>query len=258
MRKFNYKKIIGAVFVLAGIVLLLNNPVLNITGNAISDSVGKVSGSIFGLVFVIVGVLVMMNGRGEGEGDLVRRINVYDKAKGSKESNLSDDDRYFMEDPTGGINGSGEISLGHAKKSARELSDALELLQEEYGPGLLENRDNKRKFRIARKFLNIFYAGKIPEDTREQEPLVSEDEEIGVRNAFGGGWDTKPNGGQRKILSRFNLGYRQRNNSYGEIYDKDNENLSIKVSCSSSDVNAGKNIGKDVISLIKKSREDKS
>ena len=58
--KQNYQKILGIISILTGIILLLNNPILNLTGHAISDSIGKSSGSIFGLMFVIVGILVFM------------------------------------------------------------------------------------------------------------------------------------------------------------------------------------------------------
>ena len=57
--------IISTILVILGLILLVSS--LSITGNVISERIGKTTGSILGLMFVISGVILFMARRAESQ-----------------------------------------------------------------------------------------------------------------------------------------------------------------------------------------------
>ena len=74
------RKILGAILILIGFVLILNS-FSGMTGFAVADSIGKGVSSILGFVFVIGGFLVFIGGQQEGLKGLERTIKKVDKGE---------------------------------------------------------------------------------------------------------------------------------------------------------------------------------
>jgi len=257
----NWKRGFGIGLMFVGIYLSLING--TITGNIIGIGNSNIL-SIFGIIVFLLGLfLIIATGTIE---DIVKTenksdISVYDSMRGSKIG--SDQDRFYLKD-TGDlmldIAGSQEVSLKDFQVAYDLIKDDKELLEKArdiYGSELykIANEGSDLEGNIALEFLEVLYEGNIspieshgPIKIDLQKGLSNPQKAI-IRSAFKGGWKGIPDKSQQRVLNQYNLEHTKTNN-YGRIrFIGDPDNF-VTTSNTPSDVNAGKNIGRDVIRLI--------
>ena len=257
----NWKRGFGIGLIFIGIYLSLING--TITGNIIGIGSSNIL-SIFGIIVFLLGLfLIIATGTIE---DVVKtddgsNISVYDSMRGSKIG--SDQDRFYLKD-TGDlmldIAGSHDVSLKDFQVAYDLIKDDKELLKKArdiYGSELykIANGGSELDEEIALKFLHVLYEGDIPvmiRDSSQDEILIrmlTNTQKKDISNAFKGGWKGVPDKNQKRILNQYNLEHIKTNN-YGRIRFIGNPDDFVTTSNTPSDVNAGKNIGRDVIRLI--------
>ena len=114
--------IISTALVLIGLILLISS--LSITGNVISDKIGKTTGSILGLVFIIGGFLLFQAGRGGLE------VKVYTTTKPLEERRSKTDTlKYWITDPHMIFGGVGKVSLEEFKREIGKVKNDREIME---------------------------------------------------------------------------------------------------------------------------------
>ena len=235
---------LSIVVILAGFVFILNSSFAIITGNVVSKKV-DVLDSFIGIMFLVSGLALFL------VSELESKISVYDISKGKAPKKK--EEFYHMTDPSLYFSKVGNVSLNEFKRGIKEIendSELMHLVREEYGPQLLE-KESKGKLlerNIAEEFLKVLYSGKIP---REKKELITKEEISEIRRAFDSGWAGTPNIKQSRVLKEYGFAYIPKS-GHGEIYSKKNPNIRILASSTPSDVNAGKNVARQIVSLLKK------
>ena len=235
---------LSIVVILAGFVFILNSSFAIITGNVVSKKV-DVLDSFIGIMFLVSGLALFL------VSELESKISVYDISKGKAPKKK--EEFYHMTDPSLYFSRVGNVSLNEFKRGVKEIENDPELMQlvrEEYGSQLLE-KESKGKLlerNIAEEFLKVLYSGKIP---REKKELITKEEISEIRRAFDSGWAGTPNIKQSRVLKEYGFAYIPKS-GHGEIYSKKNPNIRILASSTPSDVNAGKNVARQIVSLLKK------
>ena len=235
---------LSIVVILAGFVFILNSSFAIITGNVVSKKV-DVLDSFIGIMFLVSGLALFV------VSELESKISVYDAFKGKTPKRK--EEFYHMTDPSLYFSRVGNVSLNEFKRGVKEIENDPELMQlvrEEYGSQLLE-KESKGKLlerNIAEEFLKVLYSGKIP---REKKELITKEEISEIRRAFDSGWAGTPNIKQSRVLKEYGFAYIPKS-GHGEIYSKKNPNIRILASSTPSDVNAGKNVARQIVSLLKK------
>ncbi|MBI2003944.1 hypothetical protein HYS72_00580 [Candidatus Pacearchaeota archaeon] len=239
-------KKLSILVILAGFFFILNSSFAVITGNVVSKRI-DVLDSFLGIMFLVGGLALFLVGELE-----LKTISVYDASKGKVPKKK--EKFYHMTDPLLYFSKVGDVSLEEFKRGIKEIENDRELMRlvkEEYGPQLLE-KESKGKLlerNIAEEFLKVLYSGKIP---RQEKELITKKEIYEIRRAFDPGWYGKPDAHQSKILKEHGFAYAPKP-GHGEIYSKNNPNIRILASSTPSDVNAGKNVARQIVSLLKKS-----
>ena len=237
---------LSIVVILAGFVFILNSSFAIITGNVVSKKV-DVLDSFIGIMFLVSGLALFL------VSELESKISVYDISKGKAPKKK--EEFYHMTDPSLYFSKVGNVSLNEFKRGIKEIendSELMHLVREEYGPQLLE-KESKGKLlerNIAEEFLKILYSGKIP---RQEKELITKEEISDIRRAFDPGWTGAPETKQSKILREYGFAYIPKS-GHGEIYSKKNPNIKMITSSTPSDVNAGKNVARQIVSLLKNQR----
>jgi len=242
-------KKLSIVVILAGFFFILNSSFAIITGNVVSKKIDSLD-SLIGIMFLISGLALSL------VGELESRVHVYDVSKGKIPKRK--EEFYHMTDPSRYFNFSraGEVSLSEFKRGIKEIEkdpELIQLVREEYGPQLLE-KESKGKLlekNIAEEFLKVLYFGKIPKQEKE---LITKQEISEIRRVFDPGWAGAPDTKQSRILKEYGFAYTSKS-GHGEIYSKKNPNIIITTSSTPSDVNAGKNVARQIISRLKRERE---
>ena len=242
----NKKRILGYLFIAVGIALFIRNIVF--TGAVIGTSITNYF-SIFAIGFFVGGILLILTSK--------KRLEVFLR-QGTYE-----DERMTMTDPELYFGDVGFVNLASFKRIInrdKKNPDLIEIYRE-YEPDLMELREseNKDTSRVAESFLQVLlgksYAPKGEEPTKRV--LISKDEKQEIRNAFNGGWSGSPTTEQGRVLRKYGFDYAS-GPGHGEIYSTEFSGIKAKTSSSPSDVNAGKNVGRDVINLVIQYRERKS
>lgn len=257
----NWKRGFGIGLLFVGIFLIIVDR--SITGNVIGVGEFNVL-SIFGMAVFLIGLFLIIATRTID--DVVKtddesNISVYDSMRGSKIG--SNQDRFYLKD-TGDlmldIAGSHDVSLGDFQTAYDLIKDDKELLKKArdvYGSELykIANEGSELDEEIALKFLHVLYEGDIPVMIRDSSQdeitvrMLTNTQKKDISNAFKGGWKGVPDKNQKRILNQYNLEHIKTNN-YGRIRFIGNPDNFVTASNTPSDVNAGKNIGRDVIRLI--------
>jgi len=235
----------GFMSILIGLTFLIDN-LINITGFAVFNEATTYMTPWLTLFFITAAIILFTSA-------LEKKVVVYD-ASGTNGTNeekhyhITDPDMYFG---TGG----GAITLSQFRREIDNLkkdSALIEVVQEAYGPQLvkmLESPEDKRK--VVEKFLEALYG---PEKARDYikagQPTLSSEGETEIRNAFKPGWKGKPSTEQNRILRKYGLGF-EVGGRHGRIYSEARPELFRETSLSPSDINAGRQVGKDVIKIIK-------
>ena len=239
-------KKISILIILAGFFFILNSSFAIITGNVISKKVAL--DSLVGIMFLVSGLVLFLVSELES-----KIVSVYDVSKGKAPNRKQE--FYRMTDPSLYFSKVGDVSLEEFKRGIKEIendSELMHLVREEYGPQLLE-KESKGKLlerNIAEEFLKILYSGKIP---RQEKELITKEEISDIRRAFDPGWTGAPDTKQSKILREYGFAYIPKS-GHGEIYSKKNPNIKMITSSTPSDVNTGKNVARQMVSLLKNQR----
>lgn len=244
----NWKKGLGIGLIFIGLYMALIGGA--ITGAVIGTS-PKNYLSMVGILAVIVGgVLILVEEMGELE---IKAI----KLEGPGRRTI--DSQYAISDPTFYFSSHGFVSLGDFKElvsTLKEDEDTFDTLRRKYTPlfeRLHRSTDNYDKA-VGKEFLAVLYAGDIPSGPKEI--VITNEERNEIQSAFNPGWYGEPDQQQGKILSKYDLAFIKKS-GHGEIHANRNPNLSVSVSSTPSDINAGKNVGRDITRLVIKDREDK-
>ncbi len=240
-------KKLSILVILVGLFFILNSSFAIITGNVVSKRV-DVLDSFIGIMFLVAGLaLFLVSG-------LEPRVEVYDVSKGKK---LSEKEKFYhMTNPSSYFNKVGDVSLNEFKRGIKEIEHDEELMQiikEVYGSQLLdiEKTGEPLKKQIAGEFLKVLYREKIPE-----EELIKKEEISEIRRAFDSGWYGQPTTKQSRVLNEYGFSY-QHGGKHGQIYSTKNPKIKTITSSTPSDVNAGKNVARQIVSLLKRKREFK-
>ncbi|MDP2925759.1 MAG: hypothetical protein Q8N99_05295 [Nanoarchaeota archaeon] len=245
----NNKRILGISLVFIGLFMVFTSK--GITGAFIGFKPQNYLG-LLGLLVIIIGFFLILVSR---EGGLEKGLRVYDKYDGKGKHSPSQ--AYSITDPERYFSTVGFLTLEEFNRGLSEIKDdseLVELVRLEYGPELkmiLDNPSDKNEARIAEAFYHALYDRRYEKHEKPNELSDSEKEAIMI--AFRAGWKNSPDSRQSKILARYRLGYRVKG-KHGEIYSRDDEKLKTTTSITPSDANAGKNIGGNVIELIRKTK----
>ena len=237
-------KKLGIMIILVGLFFILNSSFVIITGDVVSKKIDTLN-SLTGIMFLISGLALFLVGELES-----RIVSVYDVSKGKVPRKK--EEFYHMTDPLLYFSKVGNVSLEEFKRGIKEIKNDQELMhlvREEYGPQLLEkeSKGNLLEKNIAEEFLKVLYSGKIP---RKEKELITKEEIYKIQGAFKPGWDGKPDSKQSRILKEYGLSY-QHGANHGQIYFNKNPNIKIITSSTPSDVNTGKNVARQIVSLLK-------
>ncbi len=235
---------LGILIILVGIFFILNSSFAIITGNVVSKRV-DVLDSFLGIMFFIAGLALFL------VGELESKVAVYDISKGKKQTEK--EKFYHMTDPSLYFNKAGNVSLTEFKKGIKEIEDDSELMQmikETYGSQLLEieRTGEPLKKQIAEEFLKVLYR-----EPEMEKKLVAEEEVSEIRQAFDPGWYGQPTTKQSRILKEYGFSY-QHGGKHGQIYLTKNPKIKTITSSTPSDVNAGKNVARQIVGLLKRDR----
>src|SRR3989344_2991086 len=239
-------KKLSIIVILAGFLFILNSSFAIITGNVVSKKIDSLD-SLIGIMFLVAGLVLFL------VSELESKIAVYDVSKGKAPKRKQE--FYRMTDPSLYFSKVGDVSLEEFKRGIKEIendSELMHLVREEYGPQLLE-KESKGKLlekNIAEEFLKVLYSGKIP---RREKELITKEEISEIRRAFDPGWTGAPDTKQSRILKEYGFAYAPKS-GHGEIYPNKNQNIKIISSSTPSDVNAGKNVARQIVSLLKNQR----
>lgn len=239
LRKFSI------IVLLVGLFFILNSSFAIITGNVVSKRV-DVLDSFLGIMFFVAGLTLFLIS------ELESKVAVYDISKGKKKS----PEFYHMTDPSLYFSKAGKVNLNEFRRGIKEIEDDFELMQmikETYGSQLLdiEKTGEPLKKQIAGEFLKVLY--REPEMERE---LVAKEEVSEIRQAFDSGWYGQPTTKQSRILKEYGFSY-QHGGKHGQIYSTKNQKIKTITSSTPSDVNTGKNVARQIVSLLKREREVK-
>lgn len=266
----NWKRGFGIGLMFVGVYLIVING--SITGNVIGfgESYGNNILGFLGIMIFLIGFfLIVATATIE---DVVGTetksdISVYDSMQGSKIG--SNQDRFYLKDKGDlmlDIAGSHDVSLKDFQAAYDLIKDDKELLEKArnvYGSELykIANEGTDLEENIALEFLEVLYEGNIspieshgPIKIDLQKGLSNPQKAI-IRSAFKGGWKGTPDKSQQRVLNQYNLEHIKTNN-YGRIRFIGKPDNFVTTSNTPSDVNAGKNIGRDVIRLINNSDRD--
>ena len=237
-------KKLGIIIILVGLFFILNSSFVIITGNVVSKKIDTLN-SLTGIMFLISGLALFLVGELES-----KIVSVYDVSKGKVPRKK--EEFYHMTDPLLYFSKVGDVSLEEFKRGIKEIKNDQELMhlvREEYGPQLLEkeSKGNLLEKNIAEEFLKVLYSGKIP---RKEKELITKEEIYKIQGAFKPGWDGKPDSKQSRILKEYGFAYAPKS-GHGEIYSNKNPNIKIITSSTPSDVNTGKNVARQIVSLLK-------
>lgn len=240
LRKFSI------LILLFGLFFILNSSFAIITGNVVSKRV-DVLDSFIGIMFLVAGLTLFL------VGELESKVAVYDVSKGKKPEK---EKFYHMTNPSSYFNKVGDVSLNEFKRGIKEIEHDEELMQivkEVYGSQLLdiEKTGEPLKKQIAGEFLKVLY--RKPEIEKE---LVAKEEISEIRQAFDPGWYGQPTTKQSRVLKEYGFSY-QHGGKHGQIYSTKNPNVKMITSSTPSDVNAGKNVARQIVSLLKSERKFK-
>ncbi len=238
-------KKLSILVILVGLFFILNSSFAIITGNVVSKRV-DVLDSFIGIMFLVSGFALFL------VGELESKVAVYDISKGKKYSEK--EKFYHMTDPSLYFSKVGNVSLSEFKRGIKEIEyddELMQLIKEEYGSQLLkiEHKGKPLEKNIAEEFLKVLYREKIPE-----EELIKKEEILEIRRAFDPGWYGQPTTKQSRILKEYGFSY-QHEGKHGQIYSIKNPKIKTITSSTPSDVNTGKNIAKQIVSLLKKTEE---
>ena len=242
-------KKLSIIVILAGFFFILNSSFAIITGNVVSKKIDSLD-SLIGIMFLVAGLVLFL------VSELESKIAVYDVSKGKAPKRKQE--FYRMTDPSLYFSKVGDVSLEEFKRGIKKIEDDPELMhlvREEYGHQLLE-KESKGNFlekNIAEEFLKVLYFGKIPKQEKE---LITKEEISDIRRAFDPGWHGNPDAHQSKILKEYDFAYAPKS-GHGEIYYNKNPHIRIITSSTPSDVNAGKNVARQIVSLLKRQKEFK-
>ena len=240
---------LGIIVILVGLFFIINSSFAIITGNVVSKRVDALD-SFIGIMFLVAGLTLFL------VSELESKVAVYDVSKGKKQTekekfyHMTDPSRYFR------FSKVGEVSLNEFKKGIKEIKDDQELMQiikEVYGSQLLdiEKTGDPTKKQIAEEFLKVLYGEEI-----SKKELVAKEEISEIRRVFDSGWYGQPTTKQSRVLKEYGFSY-QHGGKHGQIYSNKNPKIKTITSSTPSDVNAGRNIAKQIVSLLKKEREFK-
>lgn len=235
-------KYLGIVSLMIGIFFILGNT--GITGNVVINEINKTSSGILGLIFIVVGILLMAASKR-------LELRVFEIETGDRQFKPGKDNLY-MTDPELFFSETGQVSLSDLREKVGEISNDPELIgmvRSEYCPELhriAESEDPESE--IAQKFYDVI-AGSAP--SRE---TMTKEERDKIYNAFKKGWGGHPNIEQNRILREYNFEFVAKE-GHNEIRYRQNPGIKVTTSCSPSDPNAGKNVGRDVIRMIKEIRK---
>ena len=109
--------VISTIIFIIGLIFLVSS--LSITGNVISEKIGKTTGSILGLALIIGGILLFQAGRAQGG----LEIKIYTTIKPlSERKSKTDTVKYWITDPHMIFGGVGRVSLEEFKEGIKELN----------------------------------------------------------------------------------------------------------------------------------------
>lgn len=236
---------LGIIVILAGLFFILNSSFAIITGNVVSKRIDALD-SFIGIMFLISGFVLFLVSELES-----KIIAVYDVSKGKTPKRKKE--FYHMTDPSLYFSKVGSVNLSEFKKGIKEIendSELMQLVKEEYGKQLLdiEHKGKLLERNVAEEFLKVLYSGIIP---RQEKELITKEEISEIRRAFDPGWYGKPDSKQSRILKEYGLSYRY-GAKHGQIYSNKNPDIRIIASSTPSDVNTGKNVARQIVSLLKK------
>jgi hypothetical protein len=243
MKKQVYK-IIGAVLFLLGIILLFQS-FSGITGFVAADNVSLSVFGILGTLLFVFGFILMMISEGN------TRVELY------KRRNQKGIDELFMTDPTLGLGRGREVSLdvfeGLVKKYSGD-KELLEMVRQEYG-SMLESYLGSDKEEMARKFLDVLYNGKYKSQETSEEAMTQKEMQE-IISAFRSGWKNGPTPAQKQLMCKYGFAW-EHSGAHGKLFSLSNPRLFRPTSISPSDINACRNVGRDLIDMIKQSRKRK-
>lgn len=234
------------IVLLAGLFFILNSSFAIITGNVVSKRV-DVLDSFLGIMFLVAGLALFL------VSELESKVEVYDLSKGKRPEK---EKFYHMTNPSSYFNKVGDVSLSEFKKGIKEIKDDSELMQivkEVYGSQLLdiEKTGEPLKKQIAGEFLKVLYR-----EPKIEKELIKKEEISEIRQAFDSGWYGQPTTKQSRILREYGFSY-QHGGKHGQIYSVKNPKMKTITSSTPSDVNAGKNVARQIMGLLKREREFK-
>jgi len=250
------KRILGIVLLSLGVIFIALNQT-SFTGYVIIEDINGTMKSVIGLVLIIAGLLMSIQTSG------IEKI-VYDTSHGKRRNKEDSEERrdedYVLLDKDLIFGGDGQINLGQMKrlvKSPKYRNDPelMEMVRESVGPVLVQKLDDDKEGPIAKEFYKALYGHEAPEQKREE--IVTDEEESEIMGAFRGGWKIGPNTKQKRVLTKYGFEYQYGEGRYGKIIYSDKPEINVPVSRTPEDVNAGRNIGKDVINLLKSARSSK-
>lgn len=238
-----------AIFV-GGIGLILDSS-FRITGGVIGVSIGGFNlGFILGLALLIGGVIGIYS-------SATLEVRLRDVSKNRYNPNPSRD--YMMSDPEMMITKEGEITLGEIKEQKKRLGpEVFGLVREVYGDQVKKQctSHDEKTARVARAFYRELYDSEFKSESEVERKVktLSSKEEDEIYQTFKPGWSGEPNSAQSRILRKYDMIF-EKKSGHGAIYSGAYHDIHVPVSSTTSDINAGRNIGKDVIKMVKRAYE---
>ncbi len=153
--------IASTILVVIGLILLVSS--LSITGNVISNKIGKTTGSILGLALIIGGILLFQLERAGG-----LEVKIYATTKPLEERKSEEDTtKFWITDPHMIFGGIGKVSLEEFKEGIKKLKsdptpELIEIARDAYVSDLEEYiaQGGEKEYR-AKLFYNVLMGPRV-------------------------------------------------------------------------------------------------
>lgn len=253
MDKNKYLKFFGITLIIIGLIFIIS--LINITGLVILEKIDKGRVSLFSIVFIVLGIIILASTR-ESE---LEKITVFKsrKARTKEES-------YMLKDPDLFFGSSGELTLEKFKREINQLrsssggEELVGIIREAYESRLIEiaESENSERAEIAQEFLKVLDENYSHVDKKNESHRLEKKEREEIKHAFRT-YDGRITTEQRTVLKKYNLVFYNSGTSEAKILYP-GIGYSVTVSRTPSDYRAGLNIVRDIIDLIEKGRRYKA